>query len=727
MFSPFSLKIRRKHFLCAVQFFFMKSLFLIIVFPIFAQCFSSSELFKDLEIVRKIEGKREDHLPLMVNYQGQGGYFTMPSARTFETGDLGFAFSSVPPYSIWSLGFQFFGHLETTGNYWIFKNHLEGNFGHLGYGDDADRAANLKLVLIRKKDRIPYLPELAIGWNDFIGTKRFFSFYTVATKQWTKVNLETTLGWGNGRIHGLYGGVAWSPFRKTSLFFKDLMVSVEYDANDYEKHVYEHPKGRTVNHRVNFGAEVALWDLFKVSASSIRGEEVAAGASFHYNFGTSSGFFPKIYDPPVYSGPVDTEPLGHLRKEYELAEELAFAFKEQGFDLYTLYLVPGKEDRLWMKIINSRYREEQDIRERIEYLLAALLPADIKGVTVVVEAEGVPIYEYQFRSKDLMKYLMGTLGQRELQVISPMKEVGEVPSVYNATLLYKRAKPIWTLTFRPWIRTFFGSSKGKFKYEVGFVLGPEGYLFNEIFYSFQGSYTAKSSVQDISSQDRLNPSRIINVRTDSLKYNQSSSFQVPQAFLQKSWNMGNGFYSRGALGYFEVAYAGVGLEALYFPVNSSFAIGIEGATVLKRKYHGLGFQHKIRRWSPDGEVRSRFVGLQYFLDLYYEHKPYNLNFKAMIGQFLARDKGVRFEGARNFKSGLTMGLWYTLTNGGDVINGVRYFDKGVYITLPLDFFLNKSSRSRIGYGMSAWLRDVGAISATGRSLYQTLFWERYKY
>jgi hypothetical protein len=40
----------------------------------------------------------------------------------------------------------------------------------------------------------------------------------------------------------------------------------------------------------------------------------------------------------------------------------------------------------------------------------------------------------------------------------------------------------------------------------------------------------------------------------------------------------------------------------------------------------------------------------------------------------------------------------------------------VFLFLYLDFFLNKLSKSRIGYGMSAWLRDFGAQTQTGKPL-----------
>jgi len=408
-------------------------------------------------------------------------------------------------------------------------------------------------------------------------------------------------------------------------------------------------------------------------------------------------------------------------------QELAYAFQEQGFDLYNLYLIPGEngKDGLWMKIVNVRYREEEEVRSRIEYVLAALTPSNIETITAVTEADGVPIHEYQFRTQDLKRYAEGKLGEAEFRVVAPTREASSKPGEYDAARLFQRHKRIWILTFRPWLRTFLGSSRGKFKYEVGFALNPEGYLFDEIYYNLCGTYTVKSSAMDIDSKDAANPSRIINVRTDSILYNQSNSFHLDQAFVQKSWNMGQGWFSRLSLGYFETAYAGAALETLYYPVHFNWAIGFEVSSLLKRGYYGVGFQRKIRKLTDNGPVYFPYTGLQYFAEFYYQYKPFNLDFKISAGQFLARDKGIRIEGGRTFLSGLRVGLWYTLTNAEDVIGLRRYYDKGFSITLPLDIFMNKTSRTRIGYSMSAWLRDCGARAATGKQLYPTLYWERY--
>ncbi len=684
-------------------------------------------LFRDLEIVREIDQKIDDQLPLFINYQLQGGYFSMPSARTYQAGVLGFGYAHLPPYRLYSLGLQFFDHIETTGNYWIYHGILEGSFGHLGFGDDAERAANVKCIVLREKDGFSFLPELAFGWNDFMGSCRFRSFYAVATKQFLPWNLEMSLGWGEGRIQGVFGAVAWAPFRHWENIGKGLSLIAEYDANNYRHHGSEHPEGREVASRINAGFQLNLWDLFRLSASTVRGTDWAASAAFRYDWGSSQGLFPKLFDPPPYKAPIDTQPIGFLRSQKHLAHEFAYALKEQGLDLFHLFLVPEKKgfDRLWMKVVNVRYWKEEEVRIRLQHVLSHLIPANVSSITAVIEADGIVTQEYRFRAEELKRYREGKIGETELSIVAPLREASPTPSIYEASLLFRRRKPIWLLTFRPWLRSFFGTSRGKFKYEAGIGLGPEGYLFDEIYYSLWGTYTASSSTQNLCDRDFLNPSRIINVRTDSIRYNQANSLHLEQAFLQKSWNLGQGCFSRLAFGYFEMAYAGLTFETLYYPVQANWAVGFEISSLLKREYFGLGFQRKIRKWTPEGCEFLPYTGLQYFAEFYYQYPRFNLDFRLSAGQFLARDKGIRIEGGRSFASGMRVGLWYTLTNAGDVVNHQRYYDKGFSISMPLDLFMNKSSRTRIGYSMSAWLRDCGARAASGKPLYPTLFWERF--
>jgi hypothetical protein len=696
---------------------------------LFDQTYNDS-LFRDLELVDKITKQVNDQLPFFYNYSMVGGYFVMPSGRMPKSGVVGIGGAYVPPYTIYGVNFQILDRVELSANYRVYNGVSEPNFGHEGFGDDAERIGNIKIGILTPQDGFPMLPTIAVGADDFIGTKRFNSQYVVMTKQFLDWNLECTLGWGKKRLKGFFGGAAWSPFRNLKApLLKDISFIAEYDATDYKKHPHEHPSGRKVKSRINGGISLVGWDTLQLSVSSIRGTDVAASASLRYPIGSSQGIFPKVDDPSTYQSPVDTEPLGTHRLEEEFVQDLTYALSDQGLDLYTAFLMFDAEGNrtLWLKVVNNRYREEKVVRLRVEHVLAALTPSNIKSVIVVIEADAVPCQAYYFRTEDLCRWRLGQISDFELATVGPMKDPPPTPSEYDAALLFQRKKPIWTFTVLPRLLTFFGAASGKFKYNLSAVAYPEGYIFNQVYYKFTISYALASSMSGLGSPDRLNPSKLPNVRTDSMKYYQANSFSMEQAFLQRSWSFNKGWYYRLAAGYFEPAYGGAATEILYYPVGSNWAVGLEFAAVMKREYHGIKFSRTVREYR-DGHLRNiPFVGIQYFLDLYYDFKPLNMDLLITAGKFLAKDKGARFEVGRYFKSGLRFALWYTVTNGHDHVNGHTYYDKGFIFSLPLDMFLKQSSRTYLSYAMSAWLRDVGARSATGKQLYWTLEKERYNY
>ncbi len=710
--------------------------FLKILFSLFFACklygndaleLEEISIFRDLEIVKNVDKQINDHLPLVLNHLLQGGYFAMPSARMPETGLTCVGYSYLPPYRVISGAFQYFSHVELSANYWIYHNIPEYNFGHLGFGDDADRAANIKVALLKKTDGIPFLPEIAFGINDFIGTKRFHSYYFVTTQEFLDYNLELTVGWASGRIKGFFGGIAWFPLRHSNWFFRNLAIMAEYDATNYRNHKYEHYAGRSQKVPINIGAHISLfYDVINISVSSLRGEEVAVSGGLYYNFGQTKGLFPKFGNPLPYTSPIINEPLGKRRTEQELARELAFAFHDQGFALSLAMLTtnPLKQKVLRLRVINIQYPQEEQVRKRIQHVIAGILPSDVHSVEVVVESEGVLLQEYCYTQEELKKYSKGEIGTYEISIISPMKEVKSDPGKYDSSIIYKRTKKVWSIILRPNFQTYFGSSQGKLKYDVGVIFGAQGYLFNNTYYFLLMDYIAKANSKVIKDSDFYNPSQLLNVQSDYVRYVQTNSFHVDAAFLQQNWNIGKGWFAKVSLGYFEVNYAGLGLEALYYPVNSCWAIGFEFAPLIKRKYTGLGFTDEVRKFHGSEAEYVKFFGLQYFVDFYYQFKPLDLDFRISIGQFLARDKGAKFEMAKWFKSRLKVGVWYTVTNAKDRVNGDIYFDKGFFFSIPLDIFLSKSSKSDFFYSMSAWLRDAGVRVGTGKDLYPIIFDDR---
>lgn len=688
---------------------------------------SVSSLYRDLSTVKVVNDEIQDHLPFNYNHTLMGGYLNMPSARMAPSGTMAVGFASATPFHIYSLNFQMFSHLEMSGNYRIVKGRPDSNFGHEGFGDHADRQANVKLRLLKANENDPFLPSFAIGFDDFHGSGLFNSFYVVSTKQILDLNLELTLGWGKRFIDGFFGGAIWTPFRKTNYpLLKNLSLIAEWDPSKYREHTLKEEDGLSVKSRLNVGLAANFSDIFQVHVSSFRGNKLAASAALSYGLGESKGFFPKTKNPSYYDSPVNYEPLGIHRAKKEFAAELAHVFSEQGFNLSRVYLMYTKEDarELWIKVINLQYRKEEVVRTRVQNILASLVPSDVDATVVTIESDGIAAQSYRFSTADLRKYAHGTIPEVELAALSPMQEASSVPGLDESLLLYRRRKDSWTFTLRPRLITFFGSVKGKFKYTLGFVGGPEGYLFDNFYYRLQAAYNINSSASDLSAMDRLNPSQLPQVRSDTVKYFQSGSVSLEQFYLQKGWNCSKGSFFRLSTGYFEPAYGGLSAEYLFYPVQSNWAIGLEAAGVLKRDYRGLGFTTHTTKFDGFTPKEVHYIGYQYFLDLYYIFNPLQLELKASLGQFLARDRGVRFELTREYSSGMRFSLWYTFTTANDLVNGKNYNDKGIAFFIPFDFFLKKSSRTMLGYAMSEWLRDTGARAATGKRLFRTLRDER---
>lgn len=684
---------------------------------------SQSRLINDLLIVDYWNQRLSERLPVTYNHSLQGGYFAMPSARMGADGEIGLGYAHVPPYRNYNMRCQVLNCLEITGNYRIFRGIKDPVLSPFGFGDFADKGVNFKLSLFHPEDSDYRLPGLAIGYEDFIGTRAFYAKYAVITQVFMKQNLEISLGYGTNRIKGFFGGINWMPFRTCQWkYLKGLSLAAEYDATPYRNSCIEkHPKGRIKNSPINLGMKYRLWDQFDFSLSYIRGEKLAFSVSTFYNFGYTQGFLPKIDDPLPYRAPINTERIGPCRPEDAFVQELINAFQEQGLEILDIYFTEYSdcERALRINVLNETFRMEYKLRERLNNLLAYLMPENIEEVTIVIFSEGFPIQEYAFRMEYVRRFGAQEMGAHELHLLSPMKEVS-YPSYCNSARLYSRRRNLFNFELAPRIYTFFGSSTGKFKYNLGLGTSFNGFLPNDIYYNIILGYTLLENLRSCSDFDRLNPSQLINVRTDIIRYFQTHGLTLDQAYLQKVWTLGKGWFGRLGAGYFEIGYGGAAAELLYYPVKGCWAVGCEGAFLKKRTYSGVGFTNKIRKLEGFKPTYHKFNGSQYFVNMYYDWKKAHVDFKISAGKFLANDWGMRYEMSRYFPSGLRLTIWYTRTNGRDKVNGETYYDKGIAFTMPFDIFYTHSERTQWNYGLSAWLRDVGVQICTGLQLYELI-------
>jgi hypothetical protein len=657
-------------------------------------------LYRDLETVKKIDKQINKKLPLIYNYQLSGGYFSMPSARIPDDGMVALGCSYLKPYYLFSGAFSFFSRVEFVENYRL-------------RGDNNEKMANLKMNFFKGSDVTalgmkanPFIPDVSLGIFDFYSHHKFITLFAVSTWQFVDQNIEVSFGYGRGQINGFYLASAYTPFLNfDNPFFKKLSIVAEYDAN---KFVNLDIRNKSFLKRLNYGLSYNLFDILNLKASVLRGQNIAASASLNYNLGETKGFFNKTKDPKIYS----KEKFKILPKDTTLVKKITCAFDDQKIGIYEISSSQTSDNRkeLWLRIYDVRYRMLSDLKNRIEHILANVIPKDVYKINVFIENEGLAVYELNYTTDELQKYRTKEISKKEMCILSPVKDCCTSISPYEKQALYEQAEKSLTFSFLPHFRNYFDSETGKAKYDLGGIVEAKGLFFYKLYYEVSASYIVCGSKASTSDE---NPSKLFVVRSDFLKYWHANSFHFDKVFLQKFWNLKKGLYLSLGAGYFNISYGGGSFELLYNSHKFPFAIGACVDVLAKRKYSGMSFFKKVEK---DGTYKD-FLGKQYFLDLYYTIDKFNVDAKLSIGKFMANDIGARLQGSRCYKSGLKIGFWYTVTNAQDKVNGNTYYDKGVFFSIPFDVLLNKSSRTRLGYSIAERLRDCGVRVMPGRSLY----------
>ncbi len=443
------------------------------------------DLFKDLMVVDAWNKRLSDRFPVFYDYALQGGYLKMPSARMGASGEVGVGYAYAHPYIHYNLRCQLFSHFEVSGNYTVFKGVEDPILSPLGFGDLSDKGANVKLALLLPEDTDYRLPGVAVGWMDFMGTQSFKAQYIVVTQVLKDYHLEISLGYGKHRIHGWFGGLQWMPLRHIPCdYLNHTCLVLEYDSIPYEDEYLEpHPNGRIKKSAWNAGVKTRLWDCLDLSLSYLRGDAWAFSASYYYNVGNFKGFLPKIDNTLPYSAPMDVEPLGCMRPETLMSQELAIAFTQQGFEVLNIGLEEDADGSktLRIHIENTYYRDEAAVRQQFNSLVSNLVPENIDKTLVTIESEGMPLQEYVYRQPFVAMYREEDIGAYELDLITKCQEAS-YPVELGWQGLFCQPRDAWNIEVYPKTLSFFGSSRGKFKYALGLHVGLNGYLFNDIYY-----------------------------------------------------------------------------------------------------------------------------------------------------------------------------------------------------------------------------------------------------
>ena len=657
---------------------------------------------------------------------GTTGLITIPTARMMEDGHLSTTLSRNEVVDMYNLTFQVMPRIEATFRYSIFDPRRDRNSAR---DKNRDRSYALKVRVFNERQ---YLPELAVGIRDLLGTGVWSGEYLVASKR--LYNFDATLGLGWGRFSerggvsnplrilsdrflerpaGAVGGVVGGEVRTGSFFRGNMGVfgglayaftklpltaQIQYNSDAYRREV-----GLGSLSKSNPWSIGVNWDITP---------EIALGFSFQQQdylgltFRSKINFkkTPKRKFDPFYSV-ADEKGREQAPAWLELDawyDNLLFDAERSGLRIYQVSAPPGSK-AVAFELANDRYLLTADAVQQFLKLSEVHLPHQFNQIDVLLR-EGeffAPTVSYirkpQGQSKLQFELPNGGFKGQELKVLPPRK------------------------LLRPSHKTDFGYPKLAVGADLAIrvqLMDPDEPAKHQL-YVKATARLALSDVTNIWSAYSLNVSNDFNtsrasdsvlprVRSEISQYLTQGKTGIDTLFFEHKRSTPEGFHYKAYGGLIEEMFGGFGAEVLYEPFGARWAVG---ATL---------------NWVKQRGDQKNFSFLDYegvtgHVSAFYASPWYNFDFGLHIGKYLAGDRGITYELRRTFDNGFSMGAFFTRTNVSALDFGEGSFDKGMFLTVPVSAFFSRNSRYRYSTVVRSIERDGGRRLEGGVG---NLWWDR---
>ena len=650
---------------------------------------------------------------------GQTGLISMPDARFAPEGAWRSGLSFMRPYqTIWS-GVTVFPWFEGSFRYTRIY-HVPAFPGRPGedFGDYRDKSFDTKLRLLPER---AWWPALAVGVQDFGGgTGLFRAPYAVASKRFG--DLDLTLGVGDDRIDGAFGGLRWNVAPRWSLL-------AEYDAYDYPS-----DRGAILSGAAEYKKEAALGVEYRGDWGGAKA--FAAHGELGFNVYVElplerREFVPKIDEPAPYTriNPRPTEAQWHADASHR--RRLARALAEQDFRDVTLGYRNG---RLEATLTNTRISAMPRAVGRAARTLLSFAPLEVREIRVTYRRGILPVATYTFIDAALLQRYFNGMASRELLApyvaieYAKPSEAREEEDRAETLAAFEEPLPEalvvarpeldligfgafnvagGRLRFHPSLSIFFNDPSGAFKYDLGALASYDRPLGRNTFLQADARL---SLLEDISDVTQPSNSLLPHVRTDVAEYKRGSRLKLNRLLVNRFFHPRERVYARASAGLYEEMYSGAGGQVLYLPASGRWALDLAADALRQRDFDG-GFGHR------DYSTVTAIGSLHYRM-------AHGVTATLRAGRFLARDEGVRGEIKRRFASGIEVGAWYTVTNGNDITSpgapGDPYHDKGIFVAMPLETLLTRDTQASASFAIAPWTRDVGQMVASPGDLYRIL-------
>lgn len=638
-----------------------------------------------------------------LGFYGTPGLLEMPTAEAAPDAELWSSFSAFGQTGRVTLGFQLAPRLTGTFRYSRIRGYEPWG------GDRYDRSFDLRYQLIEQDG---WWPAVALGLQDFVGTGLYGAEYLVATRSLDpEGRLRATLGLGWGRLgerdplfatgtrdpsYVETGGTAnaddW--FRGDAALFGGLSWQVRDGLTlmaEYGSDMYRDEAGRgliDIRSPWNLGADLALGQGVRLSAGYLYGSEAAVTLSFALNpTARDTGPGAEPAGLPIGPRPGGSEASADQRA---LAARLAAGLAAEGITLEAVHIGATTAE---LRIENRRWGAQAQALGRAARVAMAVLPAPVEELRFVLMQTGVAMTTVTWARRDLeaAAHAPGSVAMAQARI-------GGAPGPLPADALRLARYPQFDWSMGPYVQVSYFDPDNPLRADFGAKLLADLTLAPGL---VLGAHVTQPIFGNLDEITRGSNSVLPRVRSDFARYLDQRGPALQRLDLAWYTRPGEDLYARMTAGYLERMYAGLSAELLWKRPESLLSYGIEMNYARQREFDDA---FALR----DYDVVTGHASA--YLDL-----PEGYSAQLDVGRYLAGDTGATLSLDRSFANGWRVGAYATLTDVPFEDFGEGSFDKGLRLTIPLDWLTGRPSTTALSSTIQPLTRDGGArLGVAGR-------------
>ncbi len=672
---------------------------------------------------------------------GGTGLLQTPSGRMSEEGEFNFGATLSDDYHHYTVSLQLMPWLETVIHYTRVPDlKFSDNEDYSGDNLYTDKGIDFKVRVIEESY---WLPETSIGVRDFGGTGLFDGEYIAATKRFGMLDFSLGLGWGylgqsasitnpfcsasdkychrpsdykgNGGSFdverwfkgpaALFGGVEYqTPYAP-------LRLKLEYDGNDYSQDLPT-LRGKELKQRTpwNIGANYRISDWGDLKISYQRGNTLSLGFNLSTNFNELDMPWRDTPKPHAKLDASSNNPDWH-----QVARELE---NNAGYQHNQIFVA---NNTITVKGEQDKYRDRTQALDRASAILNNAAPPAVQEFAIVEQKNGMSLTETKVNRKKYVEAanFMST-DASVTDAFARNEPISEPKNKSTAT-----TQETWDYGIDPVLKQSLGAPEAFYLFSLGLNANAHWWLNDNlelgssVYVNLVDNYDKFNYVENSPHVRNYSTPR---VRTMFRAYVHENPVRLNH--LQLTWfeQPFSNVYTQLYGGYLEMMFAGIGGEVLYRPLDKNWAIGFDANVISQRTPDSWFKTYKDNYFfydentcddnTPSCQAYVLSRGSTGHLSMYYMPNWSILDntlFKLHVGKFLGGDVGAQLDFSKQFDSGVTVGAYLTKTDLSAEEYGEGSYNKGFYISIPMDVMTIKPSTSRAKISWEPITRDGGQM------------------